>query len=179
MHMYVCISECARICDLPPGQSCLCSTCLHSPPLLARGPFTLPSQEHVTAWLYPPQPIWVLHPKGNTGCDNRVSCRSCEKSAACSFLTGLVYWCTLAELGSVSLNTSARIWWVGPLCMQKAERALWAINRGFFFLFFLELAVFRMFVLVCSGFLCCLVKTNTCVPLHLKWNHSVHKAVLY
>ncbi len=178
MHMYVCICECTCICDLPPGQSCLCSTCLHAPPLLARGPFTLPSQEHVTAWLYLPQPIWVLHPKGDTGCDNRVSCRSCKKSAACSLLTGLVYWCTLAESGSVSLNTSARIWWLGPLCMQKAERALWAINHGFF-LFFLEHGVFRMFVLVCSGFLCWLVKINTCVPLHLRWNHSVHKAVLY
>lgn len=44
--------------------------------------------------------------------------------------------------------------------MQKAERALWAINRGFFIYLFLEHGIFRMFAPACSGFLCCLAKNK-------------------
>lgn len=131
-YAYVCVCVYERVYMWPPpGLSVL--YLFACTPSSSPRPIHTP-QEHVTAWVYPPRPIRVLHPKGNTGCDNRVSCRSCKKSAACSLLPDLVYWCTLAELGSISLNTSTRIWWVGLLCMQKAERALWAINRGLFFL---------------------------------------------
>jgi len=89
MHT-VCVCETRGYVTSPRVRvACVLPVCMHTPSSSPRPIHT--HQEHVTAWLYPPRPIRVLHPRGNTGCDNRVSCRSCKKSSACGLLTDLLY----------------------------------------------------------------------------------------